>query len=119
MSAGSANGAGDVRVAVIGVGHLGRIHARLLGDVSGAKLAGVVDPLAGARDAVAAELGTTAFADHQPLLGHIDAAIVATPSRFHHAVACDLLRHGIHEREKIANSSGFCNCCPSCSGLCG
>ena len=43
-----------------------------------------------------AELGTTAYADHNGLIGRIDAAIVATPSRFHHRVAASLLAHGVH-----------------------
>ena len=30
------------------------------------------------------------------MVGRIDAAIVATPTRFHHAVGCELLRNGIH-----------------------
>ena len=85
-----------VRVGVIGVGHLGRIHARLLSSLEGAELAGVVDPVAEAREQVAAELSCAAYADHAPLLGQIDAAIIATPTRFHHAVAVDLLGHGIH-----------------------
>jgi predicted dehydrogenase len=85
-----------VRVAVIGVGHLGRIHAKLLRGIEGVELAGVVDPVREAREAVAAEQLTNAHADHTPLLGQIDAAIIATPSRFHHAVAADLLRHGVH-----------------------
>lgn len=85
-----------LRIAVIGVGHLGRIHARLLSQVDGVELAGVVDPVATARQAVAAELNTAAHADHYPLLGQIDAAIVATPTRQHHDVAHDLLQHGVH-----------------------
>jgi len=85
-----------VRVAVIGVGHLGRIHARLLRDVEGAELVGIVDPSPDARQAVAAELNVPAFMDHGPLVGQIDAAIIAAPSRLHHGVAHDLLGHGIH-----------------------
>jgi predicted dehydrogenase len=83
-------------VAVIGVGHLGKIHARLVRGVEGALLVGVVDPAREAREAVAKELGTQAYASHTPLIGQIDAAIIATPSRHHHAVAADLLGHGIH-----------------------
>jgi predicted dehydrogenase len=85
-----------IRLAVIGVGHLGAIHARLCTQVEGVKLAGIVDPSETARMAIAAELNVAAFADHRPLLGQIDAAIVATPSRTHHAVASDLLAHGVH-----------------------
>jgi predicted dehydrogenase len=85
-----------LRVAVIGVGHLGQIHARLLSQVEAAELVGIVDPSEAARSRIAAELKVPAFADHQELLGRIDAAIVAAPSRLHHAVASDLLRHGVH-----------------------
>ena len=85
-----------LRVAVIGVGHLGKIHARLLRGVEGAELVGIVDPVEAARDAVREELKVPAFADHRELAGQIDAAIIATPTRFHHAVAAELLEKGIH-----------------------
>jgi predicted dehydrogenase len=81
---------------VIGVGHLGRIHARLLNDVDGAELIGVVDPSPEARAQAAAELGTPAYGDHSELAGRMDAAIVATPSRYHHRVAAALLASGVH-----------------------
>jgi predicted dehydrogenase len=83
-------------VAVVGVGHLGKIHARLLGQVAGAELVGVVDATPEAREAAQAELVVPVHADCQPLLGSIDAAIVATPTRYHHAVALELLQHGVH-----------------------
>jgi len=86
----------QIRVAVIGVGHLGQIHARLLRQVAGAELVGIVDPSEAARRAVGVELGMAAYADHSSLIGKIDAAIIATPSRLHHGVAIDLLRHGVH-----------------------
>lgn len=93
MSAGVTN---DLRVAVIGVGHLGKIHAQLLAQVPGARLVAVVDPIATAREAVGVELKVPAHAEHGPLLGQIDAAIVAVPTRYHHDVAADLLQHGVH-----------------------
>jgi predicted dehydrogenase len=85
-----------LRLAIIGVGHLGRIHARLARQVPELDLVAVVDPSADARAAVAAELGVATHADHSPLAGQIDAAIIATPTRLHHAVASDLLAHGVH-----------------------
>ena len=36
------------------------------------------------------------LADYHDLFGQIDAAVVATPTRFHHRVSLDLLEHGIH-----------------------
>jgi predicted dehydrogenase len=85
-----------LRLAVIGVGHLGQIHVRLLRQVEGVEFVGIVDPVDAARSAVAAELNVAAFADHVPLLGRIDAAIIAAPSRLHHSVALSLLQHGVH-----------------------
>ena len=83
-----------LRLAVVGAGHLGRIHAKLLREVPGVELVGVVDPVAAAREKVAADVGTTPYAEHQPLLGKVDGAVIATPTRFHHAVALDFLRQG-------------------------
>jgi predicted dehydrogenase len=85
-----------LRLAVIGVGHLGQIHARLLSQLEGVELVAVVDPSESARAAVAGELKIAGHAQHAPLLGQIDAAIIAAPSRLHHAVAIDLLKHGVH-----------------------
>ncbi len=85
-----------LRVAVIGAGHLGRIHARLLRSLPTVALVGVADPIEEARCRVAAEFETRAFASHRELLGEIDAAIVATTTQFHASVGAELLAHGIH-----------------------
>jgi predicted dehydrogenase len=85
-----------IRLAIIGAGHLGRIHARIAKTTAGIELSGIVDPLEASRTAVAAEHGVTAFADHRELLGRIDAAVVATPTRLHHAVGMELLEAGVH-----------------------
>jgi predicted dehydrogenase len=85
-----------VRVAVVGVGHLGRIHARILAGMPDVNLVGVVDPLEANRHEVAAAHHTSAFADHRELVGRIDAAILATPTCSHCQVARDLLAAGIH-----------------------
>ncbi|MHB8969991.1 MAG: Gfo/Idh/MocA family protein [Pirellulaceae bacterium] len=85
-----------LRVAVVGCGHLGSIHARLLKSIEDVELVGVVDPLLAARQRVAAECLTTAFPDHETLLGRMDAAIIATPTAHHHEVAEQLLSNGVH-----------------------
>jgi len=85
-----------LRVAVVGAGHLGRIHARLIGQMKDVELVGVVDPVRETGTRVAADCGTEAFASHMELIDRIDAAVVATPTRDHFPVAKDLLNHGIH-----------------------
>ncbi len=85
-----------VRIAVIGTGHLGRIHARLAKSLQRAELIGIAEPVASARQAVAEEVGTQGFADYRELFGQIDAAILATPTATHHQIGMDLLNHGVH-----------------------
>ncbi len=85
-----------IRLAVIGAGYLGRIHARLASQVEGVELVAVVDPLPEARRLAQAECQAPVLADYHELIGRIDAAVVATPTRFHHAVSLSLLEHGIH-----------------------
>ncbi len=83
------------RMAVIGVGHLGKEHARILANHADVDFIGVVDARAEQAEAVATRCGTRAFTDHRDLLDKIDAAVLAVPTELHHAVACDFLRQGI------------------------
>lgn len=85
-----------LRLAVVGAGHLGRIHARLAPQVEGVELVAVVDPSPEARSLAEAECKAPVLSDYHDLLGNIDAAVVATPTRFHHSVGMDLLQHGVH-----------------------
>ena len=82
-------------VAVIGVGHLGKEHARILASLPEAELVGVVDPDLAQAEAVAGRVGTRAYADFRPLLRQIRGAVVAAPTAHHHAVALRLLEAGV------------------------
>jgi len=85
-----------LRVAVVGAGRLGSFHAQKLARFPNVELAGIVDPVAASRERLAAECGAPCFADYRPLLGQIDAAIVAAPTQHHHAIASELLNWGVH-----------------------
>ena len=85
----------DLRVAVIGVGHLGKHHARILGDLPDAKLVAVVDPNAERASAAASASGARALADYRDLFGQVDAVTVATPTELHREVAMPFLERGI------------------------
>ncbi len=84
-----------VKVAVIGVGHLGRIHASLYASMPEVELAGVVDVNAAQAEKVGRELGVPAFTSYQPLLRKVQAVSVAVPTRHHFAVASHCLSNGI------------------------
>jgi predicted dehydrogenase len=89
-------GVGPMRTGVVGVGYLGRFHAQKYASLPGSQLVGIADPSAAARDAVAAELGVAAYADHRALLGKVDAVSVVTPTPLHFAVAREFLEAGVH-----------------------
>lgn len=84
-----------VRLGVVGVGHLGKEHARILSTMEGVDLVGVADPHRPQAEMVALRHNTRAFASHKELIGKIDAAVIAAPTFLHHQVAGDLLRAGI------------------------
>ena len=84
-----------VRIAAIGVGYLGRHHARILASLPGATLVAVVDRNAERAQEIAAAAGTTALTDASDLLGHVDAVTIAAPTELHHALAMPFLRAGV------------------------
>ena len=84
-----------LNVAVIGVGHLGKHHARLYKTVPGAALVGVCDSDPNRAQAVAKEYATEAFTDFKALFGKVDAVSVSVPTIGHHAIAREFLSRGI------------------------
>jgi len=86
--------ADKVRVAVVGVGYLGRFHAEKLARLSGARLVGVVDSDLERAQSLARDLGVKAFGDHAEVIDQVDAVSVVTPTVTHHRVAMDFLRAG-------------------------
>ena len=84
-----------LKVAVIGCGHLGTIHARLLAARTDAELVAVVDPVPESRQRVAEAHGCRALAEPQELVGLADAVVVAAPTCLHAAVSLPLLSQGL------------------------
>lgn len=84
-----------LRVAVIGVGHLGKEHARILSGLPNVELTGVMDVNFEQAQIVARRHNTKAFQDVWPLLNLVDAASVVVPTSFHLPVAREFLKRGI------------------------
>jgi len=87
--------ADPIRVAVVGVGHLGRHHARLYAAAEDAELIGVVDRDGDRAAKIAAAYGCRVFPDVAALPGEVQAASVAVPTRYHREVAEPLLDAGL------------------------
>lgn len=95
MSAAFPPRAGRLRVAVVGVGHLGRFHAKIHAENPRAELVGVFDADPARARAIAAEVGTRAFERIEDLPKGLDAVSIAVPTARHAAVAIPLLERGI------------------------
>ena len=88
--------AAEIRCGVVGTGHLGRLHARILSELPGAVLAGVVDAVPERAEAVAREYRCAACPTIEALLAQdIRFAVVATPTERHYEVGRILLGAGV------------------------
>ena len=83
------------RMAVIGVGHLGQHHARILSTFPDVDLVGVVDAHPDQAANIAKKLRTKAYNSHEALINEVEAVSIATPTVYHHEVAADFLRAGV------------------------
>ena len=83
-----------VRMAVIGVGHLGQHHARILAGLPDVELVGVVDSSLDQARTIAGRHDTTPYTEIESLIGRVDAVSVVTPTIHHHRVAAAFLRAG-------------------------
>ncbi len=84
-----------LRVAVIGVGHLGKHHARILSTLPGIELVAVVDTNRARAEEIAAANNTRAVFDARELDGKVDAVTVAVPTERHLDVALPFLSSGV------------------------
>src|SRR5437762_3263149 len=125
-----------LRTAVIGVGHLGREHARVYAALEEVDLVAVCDINETTGQETAARHGVKFTRDFRDLFGAVDAVSVATPTIAHHEVAGACLNagiqtsasdfvmgdgwrgdaHGIHRTEKIAEVAREFHAVP-CGGL--
>jgi predicted dehydrogenase len=85
-----------VSVAVVGAGVMGSNHARVLSALPGARLAAIIDPDPERGRLVAAEFDREYAASIVDVRDEVDAAIVATPTETHRAVAMQALSRGWH-----------------------
>jgi predicted dehydrogenase len=84
-----------LRTAVIGVGHLGKEHARILAGLPEVELVGVADVNAELAQTIGKRVGTQAFSDYWPLLNLAQAACIVVPTCLHEPIAAEFLRRGI------------------------
>ena len=84
-----------LRTAVVGVGHLGRHHARLLAQIEGTTFVAAVDTQIDRANAAVQGTGARALSDYRDLAGAVDAVTIAVPTEKHRDVAIEFLERGI------------------------
>lgn len=92
-------GKGKTRVAAIGVGSLGRHHARNYAELAAeglVELIGVCDIDAETAGRVSSEHGCASLADWHDFLDKVDAVSIVTPTETHCEIACAFLEKGVH-----------------------
>ncbi|MFL6530842.1 MAG: Gfo/Idh/MocA family oxidoreductase [Chthoniobacterales bacterium] len=85
-----------LRVGVVGVGHIGKNHARLYAGLTSADFAAIYDTDTSAAQAIANEFGVATASSLEEFAEEVDAASIATPTSSHFEVARELLNRGKH-----------------------
>ncbi|HYK41504.1 MAG TPA: Gfo/Idh/MocA family oxidoreductase [Thermoanaerobaculia bacterium] len=84
----------EIRVAVVGVGHLGRHHARIASAMRGVRCVGVLDRHDGRADEVARAFGLRILRSLEEVAEAAEAAVIATPTVSHAEIAQTLIDLG-------------------------
>jgi predicted dehydrogenase len=84
-----------LRVAVIGVGYLGKFHVEKYASMEEVDLVGVVDTDTSQAEKIAAKYRTRTYPAYQDLFSLVDAVSIAVPTPYHFMVAKDFLENGI------------------------
>lgn len=85
-----------VRIGVFGVGHLGKIHVRLLKEVEGYEIVGFYDPDDTNAHKAEKEFGITRFTTAADLIETCDAIDIVSPTTTHFAIAKQAIKSGKH-----------------------
>ncbi len=85
-----------LQVAVIGAGHLGQVHARLLPEVDGVRLVAIADPSPAIQRRLIEQTDVPVVSDFRKIIDEFDAAVIATPTHGHFEIAQELLSRSVH-----------------------
>lgn len=84
-----------IKIGVVGVGHVGKEHARILASLPQAELVGVCD-IDSSKKERAEGLGVPFFGNYWDLLGKVEAVTIATPTATHGTIAREFLQKKVH-----------------------
>jgi predicted dehydrogenase len=85
-----------IKIGVLGAGHLGKIHIRLLKEINKYEFVGFYDPNSENAALVAQEFGIKAFDSIDELLNNVDAIDIVTPTITHYDCASKAIKKSKH-----------------------
>ena len=85
-----------IKLGVIGVGHIGKNHARIASELQGAEFTAIYDKNSAAASELARQFGARAVGSLEEFAGLVDAATIATPTPTHYEIGHYLLGQGKH-----------------------
>ncbi len=85
-----------IRVSIVGVGHMGSLHAEKLKDIDGVKLVGVWDKDTARAEEIAEKADTKVFSSFDDAVGYAQAVILATPTETHGRLGLQVLKRMRH-----------------------
>lgn len=104
----------QLKMIVVGVGALGRHHARILSSLPDVDLIAVAEPNEQQGRSIAEAHNTTWVADYHEVIDQCDAASIVVPTTLHRRIAGDFLERGIHtlvEKPLTADVAEGCELC--------
>ncbi len=84
-----------VKVAVIGVGYLGKFHAKIYSEHPDVELIGVVDARVENAQQIASQYSTTPYTSYEDVINEIDAVSIVVPTTYHYDVAMPFIEAGV------------------------
>lgn len=85
-----------IKVAVVGVGHLGSIHAKIYQEIENCSLIAICDIDKTRLKQISQGLNIPGYTNYRQLFGKVDAVSIVVPTKLHYKIAYDFLRHKIH-----------------------
>ena len=85
-----------LKAGVLGAGHLGKIHLRLLNQSEKFDLVGFYDPSPEVRNTISDEYGFKAFDSEEELIAAVQVVDIVTPTLYHHKLAKKAIEMGKH-----------------------
>lgn len=85
-----------LRIALVGAGHMGKIHLEKLASLQDIQIAGIADIDTEKAQKLALKYNTPYFNDYKQLINKAEGVVISTPTDTHYQITRDFLEMGLH-----------------------